>query len=198
VDDDVTKLLNEACRGDPEAWDKLYRRTEHELRKLARHWIRRRCAGERIHTTEVIQDAFLKLMKIRSPEWPHRGAFYKFASRNILWALLRLLRRPRDSPNGADLGNVPAPDSRRAEDAVEALRKALEDLGRDLSEDHRTVVELRYLGECTLDQVAEILPISRDKAFRMTTVALEYLREKLRPSFSELDQSPNHASGASQ
>jgi DNA-directed RNA polymerase specialized sigma24 family protein len=202
---DITALF-ERARGDPRAQDELYRRTERELRKLARHWIRRRCPGEQIHTTEVIQDAFIKLMKILTrpdgagvaqagptldlqdvPKWPHRGAFYKFASRNILWAILRLLRRPPDSPNGADLAYVPAPDSRRAEEAVEALRKALEDLGRDLSDDHRAVVELLYLGECTLDQVAEKLPISRYKAHRMSKVALAYLREKLAPGSSEFD-----------
>jgi RNA polymerase sigma factor (sigma-70 family) len=185
--DDITVLFRNAIGGDPRAQDELYRRTEHELRKLARHWIRRKCARERIHTTEVIQDAFIKLMKIPSPEWPHRGAFYKFASRNILWALLRLLKRHPDSPNGADLANVPAPDRRRAEEAVEALRKALEDLGRDLSDDHRAVVELLYLGECTLDQIAELLPISRYKAHRMSKVALAYLHEKLAPDFSECD-----------
>jgi DNA-directed RNA polymerase specialized sigma subunit len=85
-----------------------------------------------------------------------------------------------------------------AEEVVVALRKALEDLGQDLSEDHRAVVELRYLGECTLDQVAEFLPISRDKAYRMSKVALAYLREKLAPHSSDFDQSPNHASGGSQ
>jgi RNA polymerase sigma factor (sigma-70 family) len=196
--DDVTELLNKVCTGDPEAWDELYRRTEPELRKLAKHWISCRCARRQVQTTEVIHDALIKLielMKSRSLEWPHRGAFYKFASRNILWALLRLLKRPRDSPNGAELANVPAPDRRRAEEALEALRKALEDLGRDLSEEHRAVVELHQVGEQTLDQIAGVLGISRYKAFRMNKIALAYLREKLAPGFSDLGQSPNRTDG---
>jgi RNA polymerase sigma factor (sigma-70 family) len=178
------------------AQDELYRRTECELRKLARHWIRARCARDRINTTELIQDAFFKLI-IDPPKrrswgtgrtlWPHRGAFYMFASRHMLWALLRLLKPRPDSPNSADLANVPAPDRRRAEEAVEALMKALVDLGRDLSEAHRTVVELRYLGERTLDQVAKLLPISRYKVHRMSKVALAYLREKLASGSSEFD-----------
>jgi RNA polymerase sigma factor (sigma-70 family) len=196
---DITTLFEPAIGGDPRAQNELYCRTERELRKLARCWIRRRCASERIHTTELIQDAYIKLIidppkkrswgTARNP-WPHRGAFYKFASRHILWALLRLLTPHPDSPNEADLACVPAPDRRRAEEAVEALRTALEDLGRDLSDDHRTVVELLYLGERTLDQVAQILPINRDKVYRMSRVAREYLREKLAPSFSELIKSP--------
>jgi RNA polymerase sigma factor (sigma-70 family) len=182
----VTELLEKACRGDPEAWEELYRRAEPELRKLARHWISRRCARGRVQTTEVIDEALLKLMQLTKsspPNWPHRGAFDEFASNNILWALLRLLKRPPDSANGADLSNVPTPDSSSAAEAVEALRKALEDLGRDLSETHRTVAQLHHLGGLTLDQIAGQLRISRYQAFRMGKIALAYLRKKLAPDF---------------
>src|SRR6516162_9979841 len=88
---DMTELLEPAISGDRQAQAELYRRTEPELRKLARHWIRRKFAKERVRTTEVIDLAFEKLMGISSPGWQHRGAFYVFASRNILWVLIGLL-----------------------------------------------------------------------------------------------------------
>jgi DNA-directed RNA polymerase sigma subunit (sigma70/sigma32) len=75
------------------------------------------------------------------------------------------------------------------------LRTALEDLGRDLSDTHRVVVEMRFLGEYTLDEVAGLLSITRDKAFRMSQIALEYLRDKLGPSFPAFGHSSNHAHG---
>src|SRR5262245_16738006 len=108
---DVTELLEKATGGDHQAQDELYRQTEPELRKLARHWIRKRYARERVRTTEVIDRAFIKLMRIPSPGWQHRGAFYKFASRNILCALIDLLRlrQPPILTNGDDLENEPAP-----------------------------------------------------------------------------------------
>jgi RNA polymerase sigma factor (sigma-70 family) len=181
--DGFTELLTKAGTGDREAWDQLYRQTEPELRKLARHWISRRCATGQVQTTEVIQDAFIRLMRIPSPDWPHRGAFYKFASSNILWALIRLLQSP---PKRDDLDHVPAPETGLALETLLTLKNALDDLARDLSEQHRAVVELRHLGGCTLDQVADLLPISRYQAFRMDKIALEYLHEKLAPSFSDL------------
>ena len=180
---DLTELLTKAGTGDRKAWDELYRRTEPELRKLARHWISWKCATGQVQTTEVIQNAFIKLMGIASPDWPHRGAFYKFASNNILWALIRLLQRPA---NQDELDDVPAPETGLALETLLTLKNALDDLARDLSEQHRTVVELRHLGGCTLDQVADLLPISRYQAFRMDKIALEYLHEKLAPSFSDL------------
>jgi DNA-directed RNA polymerase specialized sigma24 family protein len=191
---DVTELLAKAAAGDRQAKDDLYRLTEPELRKLALHWIRRKSAKERVRTTEVIDRAFLKLMRIDSARWQHRGVFYKFASCNILGVLIDLL------PQFPPLENLPAADPPARPGGVTqhtllTLRQALEDLGRTLSEDHRAVVELRFLGECTLDDVAEHLSITRDKAFRMSNVALAYLREKLVSGFPNFGRSPNHVTG---
>jgi RNA polymerase sigma factor (sigma-70 family) len=183
---DVTELLHKVRTGDREAWDELYRLTEPELRKLARHWISRKGGPVRVQTTEVIQDAFIKLMRIHSPDWPHRGAFYMFASRNILWALIRLLPPSPDPTNEPTVDGLPAPDSGLALETLQTLKNALDDLERDLSEQHRAVVELRFMCECTLDDIADQLTISRDKAFRMSKIALQYLHEKLAPSFPEL------------
>jgi DNA-directed RNA polymerase specialized sigma24 family protein len=197
--DDVTELLEKASQGDHQAQDELYRLTEPELRNLARHWIRRHFAGERVRTTEVIDRAFGKLMRIPSPHWQHRGAFYAFASRNLHCVLIDLLRhlpsQPAPLPGGDELDRVPARARGLTLHTLLTLREALEDLGRVLSETHRAIVELRFLWECTLDEAAERLSIGRDRAFRMSRVALAYLREKLGPSFPDLGHSPNGACG---
>jgi RNA polymerase sigma factor (sigma-70 family) len=281
---DVTELLRRIARGDPQAQGELYDRTKSELRKLALHWIKRKRAKEFVRTTEVIDRAFLKLMRIRPRGWPHRGAFYKYASRNILTIIIDVIRssspRPRfdlrlmswgdgtgvptsgnnlviigtddngllhirifdrdghrvtdtdeaklppaqaqaililkqglpgllpphvmtDAEKARALREVtsifvptrrpagqldpdePAPVKGLSVHSLLTLQQALVDLGQDLSETHRAVVELRYMGECTLDEVAEHLSIGRDKVFRMSKVALEYLRERLEPSFPE-------------
>jgi RNA polymerase sigma factor (sigma-70 family) len=196
---DVTELLEQATRGDRQAQAELYRRTEPELRTLALHWIRRKFAKERVRTTEVIDLAFVKLMRISSPGWQHRGAFYVFASRNILWVLIDLLKRsmrqPASLPDGGDPNGPPAEPGGVTQHGLLALQQALEDLGEALSGDHRAVVELRFMGEYTLDEIAEILSITRDKAFRMSNVALAYLRKRLGPSFPDFGHSPNQATG---
>jgi RNA polymerase sigma factor (sigma-70 family) len=191
---DVTELLARAAAGDRQAMDELYPLTEPELRKLALHWIRRNSARERVRTTEVIDRAFVKLMRIDSARWQHRGVFYKFASRNVLGVLIDLLRQisPLESLPPA---GPPARPGGLTQHTLLTLRQALEDLGETLSEDHRAVVELRSLGECTLDEVAEHLSITRDKAFRMSNVALAYLRDKLGSGFPDFGHSPDHASG---
>jgi RNA polymerase sigma factor (sigma-70 family) len=196
---DVTEMLVKAAAGDRQAKDDLYRLTAPELRKIALHWIRRQSSKERVRTTELIDKAFLKLMRIDSTRWQHRGVFYKFASHNIFCVLIDLLRdlirQPASLPDGGDPNGPPAPPGGLTQHTLLTLRQALEDLGEALSEEHRAVVELRFLGECTLDEVAELLSITRDKAFRMSNVALAYLRERLGPSFPDFGHSQNHASG---
>src|SRR5262245_14564585 len=88
---DVTELLERIAKGDPLAQGELYDRTKSELRSLALHWINRKCAKGKVRTTEVIDRAFVKLMRI-SPGWQHRGAFYAFASRNIHHIVIDELR----------------------------------------------------------------------------------------------------------
>jgi RNA polymerase sigma factor (sigma-70 family) len=180
--DEVTTLLDRIAEGDRQAENELYRLTEAELRKLARHWIHRKCAGGRVRTTDVIHLAFAKLMRIDPPGWQHRGAFYAYASRNILHIVIDELRRS-PPPDPLDPSAIPAPVNGLSVDTLLTLQQALADLGRELSQTHRKVVELRFLGECTLDEVAEQLSVSRDKIFRISKVALEYLRERLTSSF---------------
>ncbi len=186
---DVTKLLVRIAEGDFQAWDELYPLTEPELRKLALHWIKKKDARDRVRTTVVIDDAFVKLMQIDSPNWQHRGAFYMFASRNILWILINYLRPVGPQPSPIDPDELESVNGLSVHTLL-TLQQALVDLGKALSETHRKVVELRFLGEFTLDEVAEQLSLSRDQVFRMSTIALEYLRERLAPSFPDLGHRP--------
>ena len=127
-------------------------------------------------------------MRIHPPHgWQHRGAFYVFASRNILHIVIDELRawerRPGQLPDAHDLDDGPAPVNGLSVHTLLTLQQALVDLGQTLSETHRAVVELRFLAECTLDEVAEQLSISRDKAFRMSKVALAYPARAARAEF---------------
>jgi RNA polymerase sigma factor (TIGR02999 family) len=191
---EITRLFSQALGGDRQAQDELYRLTEAELRKLAWHWIRRKSAKGRIRTTEVIDRAFIKLMRVHAPGWEHRGHFYAFACRNIMCVLIDLLREQAVPPPEDELSDGEAPSSALTAHSLMTLQEALNDLERDLSETHRAIVELRFLGECTLDEIAELLAISRDKVHRKSNVALLYLRKKLAPTFPDL-VTAEHAKG---
>lgn len=186
---DITTLLDAAIEGDAKAQDELYRRTEPELRKLALHWIRRKGARDLVRTTEVIDRAFLKLMKLGPRGWQHRGHFYAFACKNIPCVVIDMMREIKPPP--AEMpGEGPTAAPPVTTGTVITLLDALKGVEKDLSARHRTIVELRFLGECTLDEIAELLSITRDKAFRESQVALLYLRQRLRSSFPNFGRIP--------
>lgn len=189
---DITTLLQPAIEGDPKAQDELYRKTEPELRKLALYWIRRKGARDMVRTTEVIDRTFLKLMKLGPRGWQHRGHFYAFACKNIPCVVIDLIREIKAPPDELP-SEGPAAVPPVTAGTVTTLVEALKDLERDLSARHRTIVELRFLGECTLDEVAALLSINRDKAFCESQVALLYLRRRLRTSFPNFGPKPQQA-----
>lgn len=184
---DITVLLDDALRGDRKAQDELYRKTEPELRKLALNWIARK--GARVRTTEAIERAFLRLMRLGPRGWQHRGHFYAYACKNMSCVVIDLIRECKPAPKELPADALAAPLAVTAHSFL-ALHQALQDLERDLSERHRTIVEMRFLGECTLDEIAELLSINRDKVFRESKVALLYLRQKLQASFPNFGRKP--------
>ena len=157
---EITTLFEPALAGDRAAQDQLFRLTEPELRKLAAHWLRRYGSEQRVRATELIDAAFVRLVRPggdephrANPGWRHRGAFYSYVCRNMLQALIDLLRlqgRPRhsgsvrqvllDALREAD-GLTPAP--REAVDHPDGIRQMLADLvWRD-----RTVRRIVEVGE---------------------------------------------------
>jgi RNA polymerase sigma factor (sigma-70 family) len=197
----VTSLIVKAViEGDPDARDHLYRLTEPELRKFALHWIRRYAAKGRVRTTEVIVDTFMKLMKIDSADWQHRGQFYCFACHNTMCVVIDMLRKGDRFPTQPIPEETSEPIGGLSRCSLLTLQAALKDLERDLSARHRQIVELRFIGEFTLDEIAELFStaeevVNRDCVFRMSKVALAYLREKLQPCFPDLGRRSNSEKG---
>jgi RNA polymerase sigma factor (TIGR02999 family) len=191
---DVTALLPTALAGDRQAQDQLYRLVEPDLRQLAWHWLRRYSAKERVQVSDVLDRVFLKLMKVESPGWEHRGQFYAFACRNLPCVLIDLLRdqdrhkKLRGDQADAQPGLDALPEQRKglSEASLGSLSEALEDLGKDLSPNHRRVIELKYFGEFTLDEIAEITGIHRSTVDRMLAVSRGYLRDRLESGFPDL------------
>jgi len=187
---DITELLQQSADGDKQALSDLFEATESDLKRIALQWLRRYSAEERVRATDVIDRAFMKLMSNSDLDWEHRRHFFGFASRNIKHVIIDLLRRKdRDKPlQEVDESIVDAAASRGLSEAsFVSLQQALEDLGDELSDEHRTVIELRFFGECTFDEVSSMLDADRSKVVRMSKVALAFLKLKLNESFSVLD-----------
>ena len=156
---DVTTLLAMAKGGDVKergaAEEQLFRAVESELHRIAeRHMRREWHADPLVQPTLLLDEAFVRLTRGNSaPE--NRSQFYRFAARIMRHILVDHARKRRASglPSSLDL---PAPE--RPLDLL-ALDEALARL-EELDQRSSRVVELRFFGGLTWEEIAEEMDLS--------------------------------------
>jgi RNA polymerase sigma factor (TIGR02999 family) len=178
---DVTRLLHEAGDGDRDAYDRLFTVAYDELRRVAELQLRGRGT---VSAAELVSELYLKLGDqvvgggdgaARAPAWQGRGHFYAVATRAVRQLLVDLARRQQAAKRGGaavvhtTLSGKNVPDGTSLEDVL-AMDAAL----ADLDERQRRVVEYRFFGGLTDEEIGEALGISS------RTVHREWVRARAR------------------
>jgi len=182
--DDVTVLLEEWRAGSPEAEARLIGVVHGELRKLAAAYLRREHAAQTLQPTAVVNEAYLRLVPQRKVRWANRAHFYGIAARMMRRILVDHARRKRAAKREAlggeavPLSQVPDPAGGQNVDVL-ALNEALTDLAA-LDKRQGEIVELRYFGGLTIDEVAATIGVSPATVKRELTTATAWLRHRLR------------------
>jgi RNA polymerase sigma factor (TIGR02999 family) len=178
---DITRLLDEVRRGLPGATDQLAARVYDELHRIAVIAMRRESDGHTLQPTELVDEAFLRLIGQRSVAWQNRNQFYALAAQIIRRILLDHARRRRSVKR--DHGVRVTLDESLGQEAPDQLDLiALDDaLCRlnDLSPRQAQVVELRFFGGLEVEEVAEIMNISPSTVKRDWTFARAFLLQSL-------------------
>lgn len=181
-DADITGLLRAHAAGDAGALGRLLPRVYDELRRIARGRLRHERPDHSLAPTELVHEAFLKLMPLDRVDWRSRVHFFAIASRAMRNVLVDYAARRGTAKRGGDWKAVPLEDVPPAEErTVErllTLSEALERLGR-LSERQAQVVECRFFGGLSLDETAEALGTSPATVSRDWTIARAWLRREL-------------------
>jgi len=161
---DVTRLLRAYDPGRPDSAGELFAAVYGELRRLARALLRRERPDHTLQPTELVHDAFLRLVDPSAVRAVDRAHFFGVAARAMRQILVDHARRRRaDKRGGAwlrvtlDEGiGAPAVDL----DELLALDEALEALA---ARDARTarVVELRVFAGLTVEEIAAALNVSK-------------------------------------
>lgn len=187
----ITRLLGDVRAGRADAIDALANQVLAELRAMAHAQLRRERAAA-LQTTELVNEAWLRLAGDGPPDFASRAHFFHAAATAMRRVLVDLARRRRAAKRGAGVEAVAAGDAldslagsmTAALDAdgagdVEALHAALSRLEQlpGLAERAR-VVELRWFAGLTVPQVAEILQrsaasVKRDWEFCRAWLARE-------------------------
>lgn len=172
----VTQLLQAWRAGDKTALDQLLPLVQSELHRLAKRIMSRERQGHTWQTTELVNEAYLRLVNQQQVEWHDRAHFFAVASQVMRHLLVDHARERQQVKHGGgtqhlslDEVAVIAPD-RSAE--LLALDDALNQLAAFDKQKSR-IVELRYFGGLTVEEVAEVLGIAS------ITVKREWARAKL-------------------
>lgn len=158
----VTKLLIQWSEGDELALEELMPLIYDELRIIARRYIRQGNDGNTFQTTDLIHEAYLKLVKKDEQEWKNRSHFFGVASKAMRHILIDHARSRQTNKRKATQvvslkeGNVISPE--RANEFI-ALDEALNNLG-ELDDRKMRVVEMRYFGGLTVEETADVLKVS--------------------------------------
>ena len=159
----VTQLLIDVSKGDERAIDELLPLVYGELRKLAAAFMSRERSGHTLQPTALVHETYLKLIDQRQVDWKNRAHFFGLAAEIMRRILVNHARDKRAEKRGGDANKVSlsmAVDSFQKEDLdVLALNEALEKLSEIDSRKAR-VVELKFFGGLTTNEIAEVLQIS--------------------------------------
>jgi RNA polymerase sigma factor (TIGR02999 family) len=178
----LTHLLVAWARGEKDALEQLTPLVYGELRCLAQWHLMRERRGHTLQATALVNEAYLRLVDIDRVQWQDRAHFFAMAARQMRRILIDAARARGNQKRGGDVLKVSltqglgVPD--RAEDLI-ALDEALEALG-EIDERRARVVEMRFFGGLSVDEVAEVLKVSPDTVKRDWKLAKAWLGRELR------------------
>ena len=178
---EVTRLLGELAAGADDAANRLATLVYDELHVIAVAAMRREDDGHTWQPTELVHEAFSRLVGQQRVAWQNRYHFFGIASQAMRRLLVDHARaRLQLKRDGGERVTLSANVGQSAPDNIDvlALNDALEDLAR-LDARQARVVELRYFAGLSVEETAETLDVSTATVKRDWAVARAYLRRAL-------------------
>ena len=177
----LTQLLLEWRGGDETALERLIPLVYADLRTIARRCLRDEQRGEALQTTELVNEAYLRLVRSSQVQWRDRAHFFAMAARLMRRVLVDEVRKRRFQKRGGDRVRVTLGDeiaSSTPDFDLLALDEAIERLAQ-FAPRKAHVVELRFFGGMTIEETAAALDVSSDVVKREWRTARLWLLRAL-------------------
>ena len=178
----ATDLLLRAGTGDAAAVESVFPLVYDELRRLAHRHLSREPGVRTLGTTELVHEAYLRLIDQTRVQWTGRAHFMAIAATAMRRILVDRARARRSLKRGGALApialeGVDLSTDERA-DLLVALDDSLDRL-RELDERQARVVECRFFGGMTEEETAEAIGIGLRTAKRDWAKAKSWLYREL-------------------
>lgn len=179
---DITQLLLDSSRGDKSALDQLMPAVYGELRRLAESYIQNERRDHTLQATALVHEAYLRLIDQRNVDWQNRAQFFGLAAK----MMRRILVNHAEAHSAAKRGG---PGQKLSLDEAisffDEQQVDLLDLNEALSrlavmdDKQSEIIELRFFGGLTIEEVADVLQISPATVKREWGMAKTWLLREL-------------------
>jgi len=165
VEDGAATALLIAWRGgDEAARERMLPLVYDELRRLAAGYLRRERVGHTLQPTALVHEAYVRLIDQRQVDWANRAQFIGLAAVMMRRILVNHARDRVADKRGAGAEHVPLTVAGDPVGAPEIdlldLHDALERLA-ELDRRKSEIVELKFFGGLTIEEIAETVQVSR-------------------------------------
>jgi len=178
----VTGLLLAWSQGERSALDKLVPLVYAELRRIAHRYMNRERRGHTLQTTELVNEAYLRLIEASQVRWQDRAHFFAISANLMRRILVDFARNRGYLKRGGGAHRATFDEARfkspePGQDLV-ALDDALNVLAMKDARKSR-VVELRFFGGLSVEETAEVLKVSPDTVHRDWRLAKAWLAREM-------------------
>jgi RNA polymerase sigma factor (TIGR02999 family) len=182
----ITALLGELSGGNRTIVDSLLPLVYDELHDMARRQLRKERPDHTLNATALVHEAYLKLVDQKKVNWQNRAHFFGIASlamRRILinYAQMHIAEKRGGNNILVTFDDSATPRETRAEELI-VLDEALKRL-EQLNERQAKVVEYRFFGGLTQEEIAAVLDISVPTVRRDWRLARAWLSRELNEHF---------------
>ena len=180
---DVTRLLGDLKAGDKAAEAQLLELVYPELRKIARRYLRGERSGHTLQPTALVNEAYLQLTQQLDKDWHGRSHFFAIAAQLMRRILVDHARHKKAAKRDGARKQVELTETLAVtEDRLDEILDVDVALQRLAEFDPRraTVVELRFFGGMTEEEVGEVLDVAPRTVRRDWNVAKAWLHGELR------------------
>jgi RNA polymerase sigma factor (TIGR02999 family) len=180
--EDITLLLKQLQTGKKEAESRLLEIVYPELRRIARKHLRNERTGHTLQATALVHEAYLQLTGQLGKEWKNRSHFFAVAAQLMRRILVDYARTKKAQKRDGGRARVELDDALAvSNDRLEEIILIDAALDRLAQWDPRQskIVELRFFGGLTENEVAEMLGVSARTVKRDWNVARAWLHGEL-------------------
>ncbi len=183
ISNGITERLRAWNEGEPEALDALVPLVYKELSRQARRYLQRERRHNSLQTSELIDEAYLKLIEQKNVRFESRTHFFAIAANLMREILVDHARAKHRLKRGGVNSDLPLEEALlvaagEMDFDLIALDEALTRLG-EMDARQARIVELKFFADLTLQETADILGISTATVKREWTTAKIWLHREL-------------------